>query len=66
MSEYVTLIGADDVRSAGHAMREAAAQMSRAAGNIDESLGRHQRFLDDWLLRLEAIMSEGRALENTP
>lgn len=54
---YVTLMGAEQVQTAGHAMSRAAEQMSRAAGSIDDSLLRHQRFLDDWLQRLEQIMT---------
>lgn len=56
MSNYVTLMGADDVRSAGNRMASAAEEMQRAAANIDGALDRHQRFLDDWLLRFEAAI----------
>lgn len=55
MADYVHLLGAEDVRNAGWAMREAASDMQRAASSIDEALQRHQRFLDDWLLRFEAV-----------
>lgn len=58
MSEYIHLIGAEEVRRAGSSMRSAASDMIRAASTIDESLHRHQRFLDDWLMRLEAILQE--------
>lgn len=57
MSDSVYLIGADDVRSAGHSMRSAAEQMSQAALNIDGTMERHQRFLEDWLMRFEDVMT---------
>lgn len=56
MPYYVTLMGAEDVSRAGYTMREAAHEMSRAAGNIDEALRNHQRFLDDWLQQLASVM----------
>ena len=58
MPDYITLMGAEDVSRAGHRMQSAAEQMSRAAGTIDEALFRHQRFLDEWLQRLESALLE--------
>ena len=57
MPDYMTLMGSEDVNRAGYAMREAASEMSRAAGNIDSAHRDHQRFLDDWLQRLESVIS---------
>lgn len=59
MTEFVHLIGAEDVRSAGSAMRTAAEEMKRAAASIEESLSTHRRFLDDWLIRLEDTIKRG-------
>lgn len=56
MSEYIHLIGAEDVRSAGHQIASAAADMNRAANNFESVFERHQRFMDDWLQRFESIM----------
>ncbi|MEH2587432.1 hypothetical protein [Bradyrhizobium sp. AZCC 1721] len=57
MSERcVHLIGADAVRSAGHAMRSAADRMQSAAANMERAFESHQRFLEDWLSRFEQIM----------
>lgn len=56
MSESIYLMGSEDVRSAGSAMREAATEMSRAAMNIQGALEQQQRFLDDWLLRLSDLL----------
>jgi aromatic ring-opening dioxygenase catalytic subunit (LigB family) len=58
MAEYIHLIGAEDVRSAGHTMSSAAQEMQRAAGNISHALEMHQRFLDDWLLRFQSIVDD--------
>lgn len=58
MTEFVHLIGAEDVRSAGSAMRVAAEEMNRAAASIDESLRIHRLFLDDWLFRLQDIIKK--------
>jgi len=58
MTEFIHLIGADDVRAAGSAMRSAAADMNRAAASIDESLSRHHNFLEEWLCRFETIIKE--------
>lgn len=58
------LWGADDVRSAGHSIRSAAEQMSGAAMTMDsaacrlrDTFDQHQAFLEDWLRRLELIMT---------
>jgi hypothetical protein len=61
--DYVQLIGAETVQSAGVNMRNAADQMSRAASQIEDSLQRHQRFLDDWLQRLSDVFDAARGGE---
>lgn len=58
MAEYITLVGAEDVRSAASTMRSAADQMERAASSISHSLECHQRFLDDWLSRLDGMLTD--------
>ena len=55
MAEYIQLLGAEDVRSAGSAMRNAASEMTRAASSFEESLHNHRLFMEDWLMRLEVI-----------
>ena len=57
MNDYMHLIGADEVKSAGSSMCSAANDLRRAADVFDESLHRHQLFLDDWLQRLEGILT---------
>lgn len=57
MTDYIHLLGAEDVRTAANTMRAAAQGMHQASTNIQYALERHQRFLDDWLVRLEAIIT---------
>lgn len=56
--DYVSLMGAEDVRAAGNRMVEAADAMNRAAGSIDESLRTHRQWMDDWLFRLEQAVEK--------
>lgn len=45
MSDYVTLIGAEDVRSAAYAMREAAASIAQSVAEFEVILRRHREEL---------------------
>lgn len=56
MSEYVTLIGAEDVRRAGAAMQDAASSMQSTIGSLDQSLTLHRQYMDEWLSRFEAAV----------
>ena len=56
MAGYITLLGAEDVRSAASTMSSAADDMRRAASSIEDSLERHRRFLDDWLQRFGDVL----------
>lgn len=56
MAGYVTLMGAEDVRSAANSMLSAASEFRAAASSIDGSLEQHRRFLDDWLIRFTEAM----------
>lgn len=58
MSEHVILVGAEDVRSAGNAVRHAAEDMRSAANTISEALDRQRTFMDDWLMRFEVAMAD--------
>lgn len=55
--EYVHLVGAESVSSAGVQMRQAADEFKQAASNIAYALQQHQSFLDNWLTRLDEILS---------
>ncbi len=52
------LVGSEDVKNAGYAMKEAATEMKNASSWILEALQQHQQFLDDWLMRFETILKE--------
>lgn len=58
MLEYVHLSGSEDVLRAGNNIAAAAQAMTRAASTIEAALLNHERFLDDWLARLEALVSQ--------
>lgn len=54
MSNYVHLIGSEDVSRAGHNMQRAAEQMSRAAAQFDSTVDRLQSILEEHAARIEA------------
>lgn len=56
MGDHVQLIGAEDVRSAGNAMRHAAEDIKSAANTIDSALDQHRIFLNEWIGRFEAAV----------
>jgi hypothetical protein len=60
MAEYITLMGAEQVSSAGYTMRDAAQKMNQAAGEFESVLFRHHQFMDDWLQRFERILEVDR------
>lgn len=56
--DMVHLIGAEQVKNAGHNMQAAATDMQNAASWMIEAFQQHQRFLDDWLARFEAVLED--------
>lgn len=58
MNDYITLLGADDVRSAGYKMTSAADSMNRAASAISEALERHKQYLEEWISRFEVALDK--------
>lgn len=58
MSNYVTLVGAEEVQRAASRMAAASEEMQRAASTISFALEQHQRSLDDWLNRLDGILQD--------
>lgn len=68
MTDYITLLGSEDVRHAANTMQNAADRMNHAASQIDDSLFRHQQNMaeinrqhqewwDDWLGRFEKVVT---------
>ena len=58
--EYMHLVGAEQVQAAGHAMTNAAHEMKSAASAIDETMRQHRQFMEDWLMRFEAVLERTR------
>ena len=54
MSEYITLLGAEQVQSAGSSIARAADDIQRAASSISESIGRLIRAMEEHATRVEA------------
>lgn len=61
MSEYVTLIGAEQVQRAGHNIASAAEQMLRAAMTIDEAMQRFQQLVERFEAAAAALSAGGGA-----
>lgn len=55
MSDYITLLGAEDVQRAASTMREAADNMQRAADSIDYSLHQALNRFEEQIERLAVI-----------
>ncbi len=55
MSDYTTLLGAEDVLRAGSTIQSAADEMRRTQGYLDETLNRFAMRMEELVTRLEAI-----------
>lgn len=53
MSDYVTLLGAENVQRAGHGMSAAADRMQQVAASFDESVRRLILALEEHAARIE-------------
>lgn len=60
MSDYMTLMGADDVRAAGNRMMSAADEMKKAASEMSFAFEQHQRFLNDWLIQFQEALNSAQ------
>ena len=60
MSEFVHLVGGDEVRQAGYRMERAATEIGHFVAQLSDALVRHERFLNEWLDRLESVLRTGR------
>lgn len=58
MTEYVHLIGVEQIQSAANAMRSSADDMKRAADNFDQSVYRLTQALNDHAQRIEEAMRQ--------
>lgn len=73
MSNYVTLLGAEDVQRAASRMSEAAHEMQSAASTTDyavtklaQAIEQHEAFLNDWLERFAAVVRGAGTGEGGP
>jgi len=57
MSDYINLIGAEDVRRAGSTISSAAETIQGASNSFAETIEMHKRFMEDWLLRFEEVLN---------
>jgi hypothetical protein len=53
MADYMTLLGAEDVKSASRQMQSAADDMNRAASSIDASVTRLDQILSEAIARFD-------------
>jgi RecA/RadA recombinase len=58
--DYVTLMGAEQVKNAAREMANAAERMNQAANQINESLLRQQQFMEQWLATFEQILTNNK------
>jgi len=63
MSEFVTLLGAEDVRSAGHSMTSAAQEFGRHVGFLIEELGGMRLTMEKLSQELRLLRESGRVSE---
>lgn len=62
MTEYVYLVGAEQIQQAASTMAAAAHATQSAAASIAFALGQHRAFLDEWLARFDEVLSKVAAL----
>lgn len=63
MSDYITLMGSEQVQSAGNAMRNAAEEMQRAASSIADSMFRLQQLTQEWTGIAQTIAEAAAAMD---
>lgn len=60
MAESIYLHGSEDVRAAASRMFSAAETMQSAASSIQAAFESHERFLNEFLSRVEAALEQDR------
>lgn len=56
MSNYMHLVGSEEVSRAASSMREAAHEIQHAASAIDTALHQHRVFLEQWLAEFREVV----------
>ena len=62
MSDYVTLMGAEDVRAGGNAAERGGDAMRSAAGTIESALQQHSRSMDQWMYEFRELVERLEAM----
>ncbi len=57
MTEYMNLMGAEDVVKASRAMQAAANQMQSVVVNLESLMFQQQQFMTEWIERFEEAIS---------
>jgi len=57
MTEFMHLVGTEDISRAALSMNHAAETIRLAVGNLEGCMLRYEQFLNDWLYRMEEIMN---------
>jgi hypothetical protein len=60
MTDYIRLVGTEEVRHAANTMSEAADTIRRAVGDLDDALRQHRQFMTEWLAQFEAALQASR------
>ncbi len=63
MSDHIYLIGAEQVEQASHEMTRAARDMQNAVSNLEHVLSTQHQWMDDWLFRLEEILTQKQIIK---
>lgn len=58
MTEYMTLIGVEQIQSAARQMQDAAHTIQRSMDYMVEQQRQQQDFMNDWLARFETVIRE--------
>lgn len=56
--EFIHLTGTEDVQRAASQMSSAAHEMKNVASSIEHTFFLHQRFLEEWIQRFEAVIDK--------
>jgi len=56
-ADYMTLLGAEDVKAAAHTMQEAAATIRSAVSDLDEVLSRHRQEMREMWVEQQDVTS---------
>ena len=58
LSDFITLLGAEDVARAGSTIWYATESMGRLVSQLEATFDRQRFFMDDWLIRFEEVLKK--------